>query len=188
MKQVCFQPIRRLGTFSLIALGTLALSTSGQTRPLPGAALEDAAPDPMGATHDASTSGPTCRPVRGTFTVETSAGPDCPSAVGLCGRVEWRGDLNATSTFVATSSLETIDSPSTSVLVFTGDAEVSLRGGTLRTKDAIVFRLTGSGDFAEVDTIVGGTGVFANASGAWRASGTFQGNLGQGRYDGTICR
>ena len=130
---------------------------------------------------------PSCRDVRGTFTVHTTTGADCQSPVGLCGTVEWRGDLRATSSFVATSSIDTVDSPITSVLVFTGDASVSTRGGTLLTKDAIVFRLTGSGDFAEVDTIVGGTGAFASASGAWRASGTFSGNVGEGRYEGRIC-
>ncbi|HET9932315.1 MAG TPA: hypothetical protein VFQ35_16540 [Polyangiaceae bacterium] len=129
-----------------------------------------------------------CRSVSGTFTVITSTGGDCKSPVGLCGSVEWRGDLRAKSSFVATSSVETVDSAVTSVLVFTGDATVTAKGGTILTKDAIVFRLTGAGDFAEVDTVVGGTGVFSNASGAWRASGTFAGNVGEGRYEGMICR
>jgi hypothetical protein len=142
----------------------------------------------FGASGNARGAEPSCRDIQGTFTVQTSTGGECESPVGLCGTVEWRGDLRAMSSFVATSSIETVDSPVTSVLVFTGDATLSARGGTLVTKDAIVFRLTGSGDFAEVDTIVGGTGAFAGATGAWRASGTFSGNVGEGRYAGTICR
>jgi hypothetical protein len=129
-----------------------------------------------------------CRAVSGTFTVTTSTGDGCKSPVGLCGSVEWRGDLRAKSSFVATSSIETVDSAVTSVLVFTGDATVMAKGGTILTKDAIVFRLTGAGDFAEVDTVVGGTGAFSNASGAWRASGTFAGNVGEGHYEGMLCR
>lgn len=140
------------------------------------------------ATGNAQNASATCRDIRGSFTVHTTTGSGCQSPAGLCGTVDWRGDLRATSTFVATSSVETVDSAVTSVLVFTGDASVSTRGGSILTKDAIVFRLTGAGDFAEVDTIVGGTGAFASATGAWRASGTFTGSIGDGHYVGTICR
>lgn len=129
-----------------------------------------------------------CRSISGTFTVTTSTGDNCNSPAGLCGSVEWRGDLRAKSSFIATSSIETIDSATTLVLVFTGDATVTTQGGTILTKDAIVFRLTGAGDFAEVDTVVGGMGAFSDASGAWRASGTFAGNIGAGHYEGVICR
>jgi len=107
--------------------------------------------------------------------------------VGLCGTVEWRGDIKATSAFVATSFVPTADTSVTNVLLSTGDAQLTLRGGTLLTKDAVVLRTTGNGDFAEIDTIVGGTGAFAGASGAWRASGTISGDVGQGRYQGQIC-
>jgi hypothetical protein len=74
------------------------------------------------------------------------------------------------------------------VVLVTGDAVVTVgRRGTLMTKDAVVLRTLGAGDFAEVDTIVGGSGAFAGVSGAWRAWGTFQNNSGDGRYEGQLC-
>lgn len=135
----------------------------------------------------ASGSGRSCRPVEGSFHLETYT-EGCSSAQGLCGRVHWRGDLRATSEFVATSVVTSVDTPVTAVALVTGDATVDFgRRGTLRTKDAVVLRSAGAGDFAEVDTIVGGTGMFAEATGAWRAWGTFQGTSGDGGYAGEVC-
>ena len=128
-----------------------------------------------------------CRMIHGTFEVETYSGPDCQAPAGLCGAVTWRGDLSGTSAFVATSTISTVDTPTTGVVMFTGDAMLTLGKGTIQTKDAVVFRTVEGGEFAEVDTIVGGTGAFANAKGAWRADGTFEGSHGSGRYDGRIC-
>ncbi|HEX2735840.1 MAG TPA: hypothetical protein VHM70_29775 [Polyangiaceae bacterium] len=129
-----------------------------------------------------------CRNIEGSFHLSTYSGVGCSSTQGLCGRVEWRGDLRATSEFVATSTTLTADTPTTGVVLVTGDAVVTVgRRGTLMTKDAVVLRTLGAGDFAEVDTIVGGSGAFAGVSGAWRAWGTFQNNSGDGRYEGQLC-
>lgn len=136
----------------------------------------------------ADESKPGCRTISGHFTVHTFSDMGCASPVGLCGTVEWRGDIKATSNFVATSVIPTEDTTSTGVILTTGDATIALRDGTLVTKDAVVLRTVGNGDFAEIDTIVAGTGAYAGASGAWRASGTIQGNNGEGIYRGEICR
>jgi hypothetical protein len=125
-----------------------------------------------------------CERVRGSFELTTFP---CPNSPALCGSVDWRGSLEGTSSFTSTSQVETVDTPATSVVLVTGDNLLSLSGGTISTKDAIVFRLAGNGDFAEVDTIVAGTGAYAGATGAWRASGTFQGSQGRGHYEGEVC-
>jgi hypothetical protein len=106
------------------------------------------------------------RMVRGTFELVTFP---CSAPAGLRGSVDWHGSLEGESSFSATAQIRTNDTPATSVVLVTGDNLLSLRGGTISTKDAVVFRLTGNGDFAEVDTIVAGTGDYAGASGAWRA-------------------
>lgn len=125
-----------------------------------------------------------CQKVRGTFDLTTFP---CSAPAGLCGSVDWHGSLEGESSFSATAQIGTNDTPATSVVLVIGDNLLSLRGGTISTKDAVVFRLTGNGDFAEVDTIVAGTGDYANASGAWRASGTFEGSQGRGHYEGEVC-
>jgi hypothetical protein len=55
------------------------------------------------------------------------------------------------------------------------------------TKDAFVLHNTGNGGFGEVDTVVGGTGQWARARGAFRALGVFAGGSGKGSYVGEIC-
>jgi hypothetical protein len=56
------------------------------------------------------------------------------------------------------------------------------------TKDAIVLKTTGAGDFAEVDVIVGGTHGWAGTTGQIRAQGTFtQAAGGEGAYTGEVC-
>lgn len=130
---------------------------------------------------------PRCKAVRGTFMVTTFSGSDCAAPAGLCGAVRWTGDINGQSSFQATSVVPSVDTPVTNVILTTGDNVIQLEGGTLATKDAVVFRTAGTGDFAEVDTIVGGTGRYAKATGAWHAAGVFDGNQGTGRYEGQIC-
>lgn len=129
-----------------------------------------------------------CRNVEGTFTIQTFSGSNCASPVGVCGTVQWKGDISATSSVVASSAGPTIDTGATDVVVTTADAQLTLHGGTLLTKDAVVLRTTGNGDFAEVDTVVEGTSVYANVTGAWRAQGTTQANNGQGKYQGQLCK
>jgi hypothetical protein len=107
---------------------------------------------------------------------------------GPCATGVYSGDLAGSSTFTGTSLIPTVDTPTTSVVLLTGDIAIRTRRGDILTKDAIVLRTTGPGDFAEVDTVVGGTGALVGISGVLRAQGTFTAAAGgEGRYRGEIC-
>jgi hypothetical protein len=129
-----------------------------------------------------------CRQVDGRFTLRPVSGPTCTSAVGVCATGVYSGDLEGSSTFTGTSLIPTVDTPTTAVVLLTGDNTIRTRRGNLLTKDAIVLRTTGAGDFAEVDTVEGGTGALVGGSGVLRAQGTFTAAAGgEGRYTGEIC-
>jgi hypothetical protein len=121
------------------------------------------------------------RPVAGpqenrcfSFTVTQVTGPACSSPTGFCASLVCTGDLAGTSTFTGSTITQTVDTSTTGVVPVTGDNVIQTKvGGSVITKDALVLRLTGNGDFAEVDTVVSGTGPWAGAVGAIRAVGTF---------------
>jgi hypothetical protein len=73
------------------------------------------------------------------------------------------------------------------VLLVTGDNIITTARGEIHTKDAILQRGVAPFDFTEIDTIVGGTGVWAGATGQITASGTFDFVNGEGIYVGEIC-
>ena len=127
-----------------------------------------------------------CRPVFSRVDLAVSAGP-CDSAIGLCAGGVLQGTLNARSSFVGTGSVPTVDTGATGVVVVTGDNTIHARGGDLFTKDAIVLATTGDGEFAEIDTIVGGTGVYAGATGKLTGTGTFANGVGAGVLFGEVC-
>jgi hypothetical protein len=139
------------------------------------------------AQSSSAASSSVCRNVQGTLILQTFSGSTCTSPVGVCGTVQWLGDIKASSTFVATSVVTTADTGVTGVIVTTADAQLTLHGGTLLAKYAVVVNTGGNGDFAEVDTVVGGTGAYANVTGVWRAEGTSQGTSGHGIYQGQLC-
>lgn len=129
-----------------------------------------------------------CKKINGTFTLQPVSGSACPSSIGICASNTYRGDLKGTSMFVGSSLAPNVDTPATSVVLLTGDNTIQTKGGTLLTKDAIVLATTGRGEFAEVDTVVGGTGEWAGATGRITATGTFDAaNGGAGDYSGEIC-
>jgi hypothetical protein len=116
------------------------------------------------------------------------SGPDCNSAVSICGAGKLTGSLAGTSFFVGSSLEQNVDTPSTSVVLLTGDNRIETRRGALLTKDAIVLRTSGDGEFAEVDTIVGGTGGLAGATGVFTATGLYSAAIGgSGIYEGELC-
>jgi hypothetical protein len=141
----------------------------------------------VGATADADAA---CRSFSGRY-VEQVAPADCTSPFGLCIDAQYvAGPLHGTFHGVVTSLAAT---PTTDVLLFTTDtvATVSAWGmsGTLTIENAGAFTAAGRGDIVDLQTIVSGTGEFAGASGAIRASGTFDAATGTGtsRFVGTIC-
>ncbi len=73
-----------------------------------------------------------------------------------------------------------------STVFLTGDNLIQTNKGNVITKDAIVLRTTGAGDFAEVNTIVGGTGDWSGVTGQFSAVGTFTSAGGKGNYSGGV--
>lgn len=123
-----------------------------------------------------------CKKVKGSFTLQTISGSGCMSPIGLCAMGLYQGDIKGTSFFTGSSLVATADTPSTGVVLVTGDNTITTKDGVLQTKDAIVLRTVGDGDFAENDTIVSG------ATGYVQGIGTFVGGSGEGEYSGKICR
>lgn len=129
---------------------------------------------------------PNCRPVFSRLDLAAGA-PTCGSPIGLCAGGTLQGTLQAHSEFIGTSSLPTIDTGATGVVVLTGDNTIHARGGDLYTKDTIVLATTGAGEFSEIDTLVGGTGAYAGATGKLTGTGTFANGTGSGVLFGEIC-
>jgi len=129
-----------------------------------------------------------CHQVHYRVTLAASADPGCTSPIGLCATGELRGSVSGTSEFIGTSFVPTVDTAATSTVLLTGDNTIHLRGGDLYTKDAIVLELVGDGNFGEVDTVVGGTGDYAGATGTITATGVFANGLGEGTAEGIVCR
>jgi hypothetical protein len=128
-----------------------------------------------------------CKKINGKLTLQALPSSTCSSAISLCASASLSGDLAGTSAFTGTSQAPTVDTSTTSVILLTGDNSIHTSGGTLLTKDAIVLQTTGDGNFGEVDTVIGGSGEWAGATGTFRAQGTFAGGSGQGDYVGEIC-
>jgi hypothetical protein len=132
--------------------------------------------------------------VAGRLTSEAVTGPACTSPVGVCTRGALKGGLKGTFTFTASSVTATADTPTTSVVAYTGDMVVTTSDGTLTCRDAGAFATTGERSFAGVCTVVGGTGEFAGASGRLRLTGVtpdFGGAPdagGEADYEGTLAR
>jgi hypothetical protein len=97
----------------------------------------------------------------------------CTSPVGICTAGTLTGGLKGSFEFTATSLVPTADTPSTSVLLYTGDIVVHTDGGDLLCKDAGAFESTGDGAVSSVCHITGGTGDFVGAQGQIQFVGTF---------------
>ena len=128
-----------------------------------------------------------CKKVAGKFTLTPVSGPACASEVGVCATGSYIGVLQASSAFIGTSFVPTHDVATTGVFLLTGNNTITTATGTISTQDAIVLKTSGAGEFAEVDTVIGGTGAWANASGTITAEGYFGSEGGAGVYMGEIC-
>lgn len=133
-----------------------------------------------------------CFEVRGRYTEQLATGPDCTSPVGLCIEGTYRGAIRGDFEGVATVLIPTADTPTTGVVLFISeariDARIKAREGELIIKNSGAFHTTGAGEIVDLQTIVGGTGELAGATGALRAEGTFTAELGgRSTYVGTVC-
>jgi hypothetical protein len=168
---------------------------SGTTRPktarrLAAVAAGTASILLLGGTADADTA---CRSFSGRY-AEQIAPDGCTSPFGLCIDAHYTaGPLHGTFHGVVTSLVPTADTPTTDVLLFTTDTVATVdawgRAGTLIIKNAGSFATSGRGDIVDLQTIVGGTGDFARASGSIQAFGTFDSATGTGssRFVGAVC-
>jgi hypothetical protein len=134
-----------------------------------------------------------CRTVNGHYAEHAVDPNSCPSPVGLCIEGEFSGTIRGGFTSTATSFTPTADTPLTAVVPFTGDgtihARIDGRRGDAFFKSAGAFHTVDRGEIVDLQFITGGTGAFAGASGALRASGTFDpiAGCGESQYSGTIC-
>lgn len=139
------------------------------------------------AVGNSASATPVCQAVHGRVEIAAYE-PTCGSAIALCAHAILHGTIKATSDFIGTSAVPTIDTPTTGVLTLTGDNVFHTTDGDFFTKDAIVLNTAGEGEFTEIDTITGGTGEYEGATGYLIASGTFSQGTGIGTYVGKICR
>lgn len=134
-----------------------------------------------------------CSHVNGHYAERAAAPTSCPSPVGLCIEGEFSGSVRGAFAVTATSFTPTADTPTTAVIHFTGDgvihARVGGKQGDLFFKSAGAFHTVGTGEIVDLQFITGGTGALAGASGALRASGTFDPATGSGEseYTGMVC-
>src|SRR4051794_4096463 len=112
---------------------------------------------------------PRCRAVFGSFDLIPITDATCTSPVGVCGKGTFRGLLRGAYTSQLTSIVPTNDTPSTGVVLITGDtplnARLGHRSGVINFKDSGAFHTTGDGEFAELFSVVGGTNDFAAVTG-----------------------
>jgi hypothetical protein len=139
----------------------------------------------------AQTSEPKCVQVAG-FYEERAVTAECTSPVALCTAYHYRGALEADNFFTASSIVDTADTPITGVVFATGDSaltdvRVAGRRGTLAIKNAAVFHTTGDGELLDVQTIVGGGGELAGATGVIKTIGNFVDGAGQSDFEGVVC-
>lgn len=125
--------------------------------------------------------------VKGRFTSQTISGPSCTSPVGLCTAGTLTGGIKGTFEFTGTSLIQSVDTPTTGVVLYTGDIAIHTRDGDLSCKDAGALRTTGSGEVSSVCTIISGTSAFAGTTGVIQFVGTFTLSAGgAGDYQGTL--
>jgi Protein of unknown function (DUF3224) len=132
-----------------------------------------------------------CRSVRGEYT-EHAVSTGCTSPVGLCLAAEYKGAIHGPSESRVTTLVPTADTAATAVALFTADSHIDARvrgrSGTLLIKNAGAFRGAGEGSIVDLQTIVGGTGELAGASGDLRAQGVFTpATGGESDYEGMLC-
>lgn len=102
--------------------------------------------------------------------------------MAICTTGTLTGALKGTLTFTGTSLFPTVDTPSTGVVVYTGDVVITTKDGTLSCDDAGVMQTSGPRADSGLCVITGGTGNLLGASGYLQ----FRGVGGAGEYTGTV--
>jgi hypothetical protein len=146
----------------------------------------------LATPHDATArhgGGNRCRRVQGYLVSQLLTGPECKSPVSMCSRGRLYGDVRESFVFTATSLTPSSDTPTSGVMLYTGDMVVSAARGKLFLKEAGAFDVTRPrGDVGAVSVITGGTDVHEGASGVLHLSGTFTPTGGgHSNYEGEVC-
>lgn len=142
-----------------------------------------------------------CKSVTGTFhedAVSSLSSPPCTTAAnGLCTMGRIIGGIQGTYNFALSgdnekkggaASLGDKTFPS-SVIHFTGRDVIQTKDGDLFGAEAGALDTTSPGNYADLMTITGGTGVFAGAFGQIHFFGNFDLATGTGdsQYSGVVC-
>lgn len=129
--------------------------------------------------------------VSGRFdTPEVVFGDDCPAAASkICAIGSAKGMLKGSFSFGVTSLIQTVDTPTTNAVVFTGDATLEMKNGSITCKSAGTVQTTGEGPLAGLCVVTAGTGEWAGATGYLQVTGTFTFGAGAaGEFRGLIHR
>lgn len=125
-----------------------------------------------------------CKTVNGHISSEVFT-DGCPSPLGLCTFGRFIGGIQGDFIFVAEAI---IPNPESAEVAFTtGSIDVETKKGNLTLKDASAVSFGADGLFGSVQTVVGGTGDFTDATGRIRAYGVFLGGCVNCDYRGEIC-
>ncbi len=114
-------------------------------------------------------------------------GDECPSPLGLCTVGKFIGGIQGNFVFVAEALVPNPDILNPFVQFTTGVITLETKDGTLTLRDASSVSFEPDGLFASLQTIAGGTGELAGASGRLRAYGVFKGGCVDCDYRGEIC-
>lgn len=93
----------------------------------------------------AATAGSACKNVSGKVTLAPVTGPECVSPVGVCTEGTVPGKLKGDLQFTASQVTQTVDTPTTGVVLIAGDETVTGKSGTLLIKNAGALITTGLG-------------------------------------------
>lgn len=130
-----------------------------------------------------------CKKVNGHYQEHFVFGTPCPEGA-LCIAGEYRGDIQGDFFGILASQSDT---DVNEVKLFTTNSTIHARidgkEGDLMIKNAGAFQGAGAGNIVDLQYIVGATSELSGATGAIRASGTFDFATGMGEsdYEGTIC-
>jgi len=133
-----------------------------------------------------------CRKIHGTITSHITDPANCTSPVGLCtaGTITGGGPLNGATVFTTLALAPSACLPGVppTTLSYTGVLTISTRRGTVTTTDVGLLDQANL-VFTEIDTVQGGTGEFAGATGTWLISGPVidNGTGFRGDITGELC-
>lgn len=135
----------------------------------------------------AATADSGCQKVKGKVSVVPFA-PEEPCEALACGHAEFTGSMKGTGETSIYAFNPNTEGGDPAVMFVNSNGVWHVWGGDLFVQEAIVLRMGDPTITAEVDTITGGTGAWAGASGVVSATATSDGSgVSEGAYEGYIC-